>query len=280
MSLQIKLGTSLINIAVATAIGFTSITAGAANNELNYLTGTTISSSHNEFESRGYAKIHNEINNNQNQVVWWNADQKDCVVANEKFGKITSIYDVSKSDCDPYITNKSGISPVVGLLAGVAAIAGIAAIANHNKHKNQDSENEARYTEEYDQGYRDGRNNYHRYGSHSDAYNNGYETARQERDNSYYSDNHYTDNGYNHHSNYSNNAGNTRYVKVADLYNIRASSGEQELINRGFHAIDGNKGRHNSYVLWVNEDAQECVSITTKDGRFQMPSVVSMSQCA
>lgn len=278
MSLQNTLGFSLINIAVATAIGFTSITAGAANNEFKYLNGTMASSTHSELESRGYSKIHNELNNNQNQVIWWNAEQKDCVVTNEKFSKTTSIYDVSKSDCDPYITSKSSISPVVGLLAGAAAIAGIAAIANHNKHKQQDREKEARNNEEYDQGYNDGRNNYHRYGSHSDAYNNGYEAARNERNDSY---NRYSDNGYNHHNNSFHNYGNNqRYIKVSDLNNIRASSGEQELIDRGFHEIDGNKGWRSSSVLWVNDDAQECVSVTTKDGRFQMPIVVGMNQCS
>ncbi|WP_047396899.1 hypothetical protein [Chitinibacter sp. ZOR0017] len=281
MSIQHTISCRITTLAVASAIAFSSMTAGAANNEFQYLTNNGIQNSHNALEGRGYQQVHSEINNNQNQVVWWNSQQKDCVVTNERFGKTTSVYDVSKSDCDPYIRKESGMSPMVGLLAGAAAIAGIAAIANHNKHKQEARDNEARNNEDYEQGYQDGLERYHRYGSHSDAYNNGYETARREREER--TSSRYSNNYNNYHNDYNHHFGaphESRYVKVADLYNLRASTGEQELINRGFHVIDGAKGWRSSSVLWVNEDAQECVSVTTKDGRFQMPAIVAMSQCA
>ncbi len=212
MLLQNKTGFSLINVALSVAIGFGSVTAGAANNEFQYLAGKTVNNSHNAFEAQGYKKLHNETVNNQNQVVWWNADQKDCVVSNENYGKVTTIYDVSKSDCEPYIS--SGTSTAVGLVAGVAAIAGIAALINHNKHKQQDRDNEARNNEEYDQGFNDGRNNYHRYGSNSESYNNGFEAGREDRHSS--------------HNSYSNYGGNDRSYNnysslgkcICDLYSF------------------------------------------------------------
>ncbi len=277
MSFKNKTGFSLINVALVTAIGFGSVTAGAANNEFQYLTGQSVSNSHNAFESQGYKKLHNEIINKQNQVVWWNADQKDCVVSNENYGKVSSIYDVSKSDCDPYISS-SDSKTVVGLVAGVAAIAGIAALINHNKHKQQDRNNEARNTEEYDQGYNDGRNNYRSYGSHSESYNNGFAAGKEDRNNNDQSSNRFGSNHHNYNHDSNRNA-QSRYVKVSDLYNIRASSGEQELMDRGFRMVDGSKGRNNSYVTWVNYDAKECVNVITQDGRFKMPQIVSMNEC-
>lgn len=278
MTLQNKLSANLINIAVAAALGFSSISAGAANNEFQYLAGKNINLSHNAFESQGYKKVHNETVDNQNQVVWWNADQKDCVVSNEKLGIVSTVYDVSKSDCDPYISS-NGASTAVGIIAGVAAIAGIAALVNHNKHKNQDRENDARNAEEYDQGFNDGQNNYRRYGSHSEAYNNGFDAGREERNNrgTY---NQYGNYNKNHnYNNYSHRSNNARYIKVADLMGVRASSGESELQSRGFEIAGGNKGWHNSYVNWVNYDAQECVSVTTSNGRFQTLNIVGMNQC-
>ncbi len=53
-----------------------------------------------------------------------------------------------------------------------------------------------------------------------------------------------------------------------DLVNIRASSGERELEDRGYHHYKTSKIRDSSIGYWWNSRRGQCIAATTKDGRF------------
>ena len=53
-----------------------------------------------------------------------------------------------------------------------------------------------------------------------------------------------------------------------DLVNIRASSGERELEDRGYQHRKTVKVKGHSIAYWWNPRKQRCVAATTKDGRY------------
>lgn len=56
--------------------------------------------------------------------------------------------------------------------------------------------------------------------------------------------------------------------KLQDLREIRASSGESELENRGYHLVHTSKTWFDSYTYWWSPSAKRCVSVKTNGGRY------------
>lgn len=54
---------------------------------------------------------------------------------------------------------------------------------------------------------------------------------------------------------------------LQDLVGARGSSGESQLLARGFVSTDGHKGNGSSYAYWWNESKRDCVMVKTADGR-------------
>jgi hypothetical protein len=55
---------------------------------------------------------------------------------------------------------------------------------------------------------------------------------------------------------------------VRDLVGARGSSGESELASRGYVNVGGQSGDDRKWTYWWNERRGVCLSVTTKDGRY------------
>ncbi|MEN3110646.1 hypothetical protein ACFONG_02195 [Uliginosibacterium paludis] len=138
--------------------------------------------------------------------------------------------------------------------AAIAAVGAGAYLLNKHDHKNNDSHDEV-----YRQGYDDARNGN---GVHSNdqAYMDGYREGKQAR-----------------HEAEPERYG--RSVNVSDIEGMRASYGEQELRSRGFQNVSGGKSWNRGYASWWNDRANECVRVTTQDGRYEHVDVVAPGSC-
>lgn len=218
----------------------------------------------------GYEQVHEQDGSDRRWISWWNSNSEDCVVATEKNGRYIDAIGTVQAECKQYVKS-SGVSGVA-LAAGAAALIGGIALYQHNKHKQQD-EQKQRKDEQYQRGYTDGRNHDGRHNiDHSDDYNSGYEAGLAE----------YREERTRGHDDQSGFHGRRHrdFIDVADLIGARASSGENQLIERGFYNVDGRKGWHNSYTSWWNEEARECVQVVTHDGRYRDVRVVTPRDCA
>lgn len=244
-----KTRTTLIATILSAFIANPLLIGNAQAQDFSNLTNRSTKEAANELNNNGYSHIHTEQSGSDKWDYWWNANSQDCVVGHTQGWNYQTLHNSTKLDCEKYADSKgSDNKAALGAAAGVAALVGIAALIHHNKHKN-DSNN-------------DNNDNYNN--NYSNYDNNGYDNDRYSNNQNWH-DNHHQQ-GY--------------YVKVADLIGIKASSGESELENRGFVNLDGSKGWHRSYTTWWNEDARECVEVTTRDGRYSNVHVVSTSACA
>ena len=54
-----------------------------------------------------------------------------------------------------------------------------------------------------------------------------------------------------------------------DLVGMRASSGERELEDRGYRYRKTIKTSNSSIAYWWNSHKQDCIAVTTTDGRYK-----------
>ncbi len=55
---------------------------------------------------------------------------------------------------------------------------------------------------------------------------------------------------------------------LADLVGARGSSGETQMLNRGYALHHASQGEETSYTYWWNSSVKKCVRIATTDGRY------------
>ena len=66
---------------------------------------------------------------------------------------------------------------------------------------------------------------------------------------------------------------------VADLVGARGSSGETQLLARGYESRGGNVVRDTRFVFWWNERTGRCISVATMDGRYSAITAVPAANC-
>jgi hypothetical protein len=74
-------------------------------------------------------------------------------------------------------------------------------------------------------------------------------------------------------------ANDRRPVNLSDLKGMRASSGEEELTNRGFVNVDGYKSGGSSYTIWWNGRTRQCVSVSTYNGKYNWIGNARNAKC-
>lgn len=67
--------------------------------------------------------------------------------------------------------------------------------------------------------------------------------------------------------------------EVADLVDVRASSGESVLKQRGYHLTTLHKDSDRTYGYWWNPNKIECLCVITKDGRYASLDYASAVDC-
>lgn len=66
---------------------------------------------------------------------------------------------------------------------------------------------------------------------------------------------------------------------VADLVGARGSSGETQLLARGYESRGGNVVRDTRFVFWWNARTGRCISVATTDGRYSAITAVPAANC-
>lgn len=66
---------------------------------------------------------------------------------------------------------------------------------------------------------------------------------------------------------------------LENMVGARAGQAENELRNRGYRNVRGEKGDDRSYSYWWNEDRRQCVSIATMDGRYASITPTTPPDC-
>lgn len=66
---------------------------------------------------------------------------------------------------------------------------------------------------------------------------------------------------------------------LEDLVGARAGQAEGELSRRGYRNVRGEKSDDRSYGYWWNDTRRQCVSIVTKDGRFDAITPTTAPDC-
>lgn len=66
---------------------------------------------------------------------------------------------------------------------------------------------------------------------------------------------------------------------LRDLVDVRASSGERELKDRGYRLADTSRQGNAIYNAWWNGSDERCVLVETADGRFQDIRTAPASDC-
>ncbi|GHD56934.1 hypothetical protein [Jeongeupia chitinilytica] len=258
-------------LVMAVVFAFQPVLASAsASFDPHSVVGSDSSYAKSTLKSSGYQQVHEQAGTDRRWVSWWNSNSEDCVVTTEKNDRYIDAIGTVQAECKQYVKS-AGVSGVA-LAAGAAALIGGIALYQHNKHKQKDEEKQHK-DEQYQRGYTDGRNHDGRHNiDRSDDYNAGYDAGLAEYREQRGRDD---DDRRDHHGRHRQD-----FVAVADLIGARASSGESQLIQRGFYNVDGRKGWHNSYTSWWNEAARECVQVVTNDGRYRDVRVVSPNNCA
>ncbi|BEV00229.1 hypothetical protein [Novosphingobium olei] len=66
---------------------------------------------------------------------------------------------------------------------------------------------------------------------------------------------------------------------VRDLVGARAAGGEQEMTRRGFKEVHTSTSGSRKYGTWWNENTNECIVVTTYDGRYEALAVTNHEDC-
>lgn len=239
-SALLGLGAAAAHASAATELAFTK------NQDINW--------SHSQMQSRGYHKVGPK---EEGIEYWLNARSGDCARVAISHHRVTDVSTARGSKCSSMDTARNGYDAHEHGSYGNGY--------HHNAPVSGPSERaEARY----EQGYQDslaGRSARHNDESYMQGFRNG-KVAQHVNHQAPYG-------GYaqpSHHG---------AFVNVSDLVGARAGSGEQAMQNRGFENIDGAKGWHRSYTTWWNERANECVQVTTAEGRYTRLNVVDAAAC-
>jgi hypothetical protein len=66
---------------------------------------------------------------------------------------------------------------------------------------------------------------------------------------------------------------------VRDLVGARASSGENELANRGYSLNHSQQGDDRTWGYWWNRDSKQCITVATVDGRYDAITATPSADC-
>ncbi|GFE76912.1 hypothetical protein [Novosphingobium sp. TCA1] len=66
---------------------------------------------------------------------------------------------------------------------------------------------------------------------------------------------------------------------LEDMVGARAAQADAEIQRRGYRNVGGEKGDDRSYAYWWSEARHQCVSIATKDGRFDSVMPTTPPDC-
>jgi hypothetical protein len=69
------------------------------------------------------------------------------------------------------------------------------------------------------------------------------------------------------------------HVQLNDLLDMRARNLDGEMADRGFRSTGGYKEHGASKTLWYNDNARQCVTVTTREGRVADIETIDKNNC-
>jgi hypothetical protein len=69
------------------------------------------------------------------------------------------------------------------------------------------------------------------------------------------------------------------HVQLNDLLDMRARNLDGEMADRGFRSTGGYKEHGASKTLWYNNNARQCVTVTTREGRVADIETIDKNNC-
>ena len=222
-----------------------------------------------QMRSRGYTMVSSNYHKGKNVQYWWGASANVCVKAKEVDNKYESLKTTSSTDCNQYHEEARKDDSSAGIAVAAAAILGVAILASQSHQRDDDINQDANATAEFDRGYRDGLHHktYHNY-DNTTAYSDGYTQGQIERDEQTQ-----------HHSHSGHHSGTQAHVRVHDLEGAKASSADSEMRARGFTDTGGYKQGNKSYVTWWNARTRQCISAVTQGGRIKDLEAIDEGNC-
>lgn len=256
-------------VTIASLISASAFASGSTPGNLNDLEYQDSSWGNGQLRSRGYTMIDSDYHNGKMVEYWWSNGSNTCIKAKDVDGKYESIKTTSSTDCNQYHEEATKDDSSAGIAIAAAAILGAAVLASQSHQRDDDVNNDANATAEFDRGYRDGLHHktYHNY-DNTEAYSEGYTQGQIERDEQT-----------RHHSNSGYHSGTAKRVKLHDLLGARASSADSEMRSRGFTDAGGYKQGNKSYVIWWNPNTRQCVSSATENGRIKTIAAIDQVNC-
>lgn len=196
---------------------------------------------------------------------WWSRSDQRCVTVRSERGRVASVVTSPAPDCGQRAGGKKdGISDGAKVAVAAAAILGIAALA-HQAHHHDDGghDDDARHEADYERGYRDA---VHGYSAEADSgtYSDGYGAGLRERSKQVP---------------WRSETGRGGQGEFADLVGARAAGAETNLRSRGFTDRDAQQRDGRSVVTWWNAQTQQCLHVSTEDGRVATVRSVGAENC-
>ena len=76
-----------------------------------------------------------------------------------------------------------------------------------------------------------------------------------------------------------NSGHHSSHVQLNDLLDMRARNLDGEMADRGFRSTGGYKEHGAAKTLWYNDNARQCVTVTTREGRVADIESIDKSNC-
>lgn len=195
---------------------------------------------------------------------WWNNQLRQCISVRHEGGRVASIVTAPSVDCGHTGSSDPGDAKVAAAV-GAAAILAVAVLAHKSHHHDDDTHKDSAQEEaNYERGYRDALHGYDAQPNSDGAYSDGYGAGLRERSSNVP---------------WRKNPGNARNGSHQDLVNVRASSADSALRQRGFVDRDAQILDGRSVVTWWNKNSQECLHVATEDGRIASIRNVDAESC-
>ena len=235
-----------------------------------------------ELRNRGYVFIHADARGSKTWQYWWQNRDNACARVAHVDGRASSIIGVSQTDCNQYHQSASqsngaaqtsgdsnGLSDGAKVALAAAAIIGVAALAHKSHERDQDKHNDPQQVAEYERGYRDGlyHQPYHDY-NRTQSYVDGYNAGQQKRE---------AETSYRSPSGY--HSGQVAYVPMNDIVDVRGSSLDGLMRERGFVQRGGYQTGNQAITTWWNSGTRQCMQAIVSDGRVQRLNSLYEGNC-
>lgn len=265
-----------MSLAVLMIVGL-SVFAQNTPRDLSDLVGARASSGESELQNRGYSFVKTEEGEDRKWSYWWNNNRRACVTVMTYQGRYGAITSSPAIDCGRNSDNSNNNDGRQGVTVyadrdyrGTSQSFGVGRFLNAGGQlgalRNDDAS-----SVEVQRGFRvrlcEDEGSSGTGSGRCEDYGEGRFNLRYNNKASYIEVTRIGGGG---------GGGGGRPVDVSDLVGARASSGEQEMLSRGFRNVAGFDSGNARYTIWWRARSRQCIQVATANGRYD--SVTDIGQ--